>query len=174
MFFFFLFLFFFAGRLNSRCSSSGLWRFSCLFGGFGRFLFKIWSSPLVPDLHFSGGLFMTRAPRRRSLASSAPAAGISGHGGKRFPARGRHAPACLVLFGACVGHVPPFLAVHGVGWGLRWSLLCWVVPGTARGGHAPPSPAVFRHCSLCRQLLWAFLFMCTFPCVYCGSQFVYL
>jgi hypothetical protein len=104
-------------------------------------LFKIWSSSLVPDLHSSGVYFMTRAPQRRSPSSSAPDAGSSGHGGNRFPARGRHAPECLSLFGARVGHVPPFLAVHGVGWGLRWSFLCWVVPGTARVLHAPPSPA---------------------------------
>jgi hypothetical protein len=86
-------------------------------------------------------LFHDTRLQRRSPSSSAPAAGSSGHGGTRFPARGRHAPECLSLFGARVGHVPLFLAVHGVGWGLRWSFLCWVVPGTARVLHEPPSPA---------------------------------
>jgi len=129
VFFSFLFLLLLAGRLKCWRSSLGLWRVLCLFWRFWPAVFKISSSSLVPDLHSSGGFSKTRAPQRSSPSSSAPAAGSSGHGGSRLPARGWHAPESLSLFGARVGHSPPFLAVHGVGWGLRWSILCWVVPG---------------------------------------------
>jgi hypothetical protein len=152
----------------------GLWRVSCLLQRFWPVLFKIWSSSLVPDLLSSGVYIMTRAPQRRSLSSSAPAAGSSGHGGSRFPACGRHAPEGLSLFGARVGHVPPFLAVHGVGWGQRWSFLCWVRPGTARVLHAPPSPAD-SSIVFCRKLLWVFLFSMYIPmCLLCITVYLFV
>jgi hypothetical protein len=137
-------------------------------------LFKISSSTLEPDLHTSGAYSKTRAPQPRSPSSFAPAAGSSGHVDNRIPARGRHAPESLLLFGAFVGHVPTFLAVHGVGWGLQWSILCWVVPVTARVLHTPPSPAESATGSLPAAALGFLCFLCTFLCVYYGSQFVYL
>jgi hypothetical protein len=97
-------------------------------------------------------------PRRYSVPSA-------------WPARARHAPESLLLFDARVGHVPPFLAVHGVGWGLWWSILCWVVPVTVRVLHAPPSPADSATVSLPAAALDFLCFLCTFSC---GSQFVYL
>jgi hypothetical protein len=137
-------------------------------------LFEISSSTLEPDLHTFGAYSKTRAPQPRSPSSSAPAAGSSGLVGNRFPARGRHVPESLLLLGARVGHAPHFLAVHGVRWGLRWSILCWVVPVTVRVLHAPPSPAESAIVSLPAAALGFLCFLCTFLCVYCGSQFVYL
>jgi hypothetical protein len=137
-------------------------------------LFKISSSTLESDLHTSGAYSKTRTPQPRSPSSSAPAAESSGLVGNRFSARGRHAPESLLLLGARVGQAPPFLAVHGVGWGLRWSILCWVVPVTVLVLHAPPSLAESATVSLPAAALGFLCFLCTFLCVYCGSQFVYL
>jgi hypothetical protein len=142
-------------------------------GGFGRFVQNFFFNFGTRSTHLRC-LFQDTRPQPRSSSSSAPAAGSSGHVGNRFPARGRHEPESLLLFGARVGHAPPFLVVHGVGWGLRWSIYCWVVPVTAHVLRAPPSPAESATVSLPAAVLGFLCFLCTFLCVYYGSQFVYL
>jgi hypothetical protein len=136
---------------------------------------NISSSTLEPDLHTSDDYSKTRATQPCSLSSSAPAAGSLGHVSNRSPAHGRHAPESLLLFGARVGYAPPFLAVHGVGWGLRY-VVDPLLGGTDDGA-CPPRAAVsggIRHCSLPAAALGFLCFLCTFLCVYCGSQFVFL
>lgn len=174
VFFSFLLLFSLAGRLKSRCSSLGLWRVSCYFRRFWPDLFKMGYSFLEPDLHPSGVKFRTRAPLRRPPSSSAPAAGSSGHGGSRFPARGRHATEGLSFFGARFWSRPVFS-----GRARRWLGSPVVVPllGDTGDGACPPRAAVsggFCQCLLPEAALGVSVFLCIFPCGYCISQFVYL
>jgi hypothetical protein len=81
--------------------------------------FKISSSTLEPNLYNSVVYSMTHAPQPRSPSPSPPAAGSSSHVDRQCPGRGLHAPESLLLFGPCVGHIPPYLAVHDVGWGSK-------------------------------------------------------
>lgn len=123
------FSFYFSSSLQEGSNVGVLARdcggFRVFYGGLAGVLFNIWSSSLVPDLRSSGVYFKTRAPQRRSPASSAPADGSSGHGGKRFPARGRHAPACCSsarvlatfhLFWPCTASVGVYGGRSSAGW----------------------------------------------------------
>jgi hypothetical protein len=112
-----------------------------------KFLLQLWSQIYTPPAIIPRHAPPSRVHRLHQLQPpEAQATSVIGL---------RHAPESLLLFGARVGYAPPFLAVHGVGWGLRWSILCWVVPVTARVLHAPPSPAESATAH-CRQLLWVF------------------
>jgi hypothetical protein len=111
---------------------------------------------LEPDLHTSIVLFTTRAQQRRSLSSSAPAAGSTGHIGRRSPTRSLHVLEIPVLCGAHNGHAPPFLAVHSEGWVLQPPIYGWVLSVMVRGGHAPSSPAKSASISIVDVLFWVF------------------
>jgi hypothetical protein len=92
--------------------------------------FKFSSSTLEPDLPNSVAFSKTSAPQPRSPSSFAPTAESLGHIGRWCPARGMHELESFLLFGARDGHALPSLAVHGVGWGLRWNSLLSLLPAT--------------------------------------------
>lgn len=77
------------------------------------FFFQISSSLLESDLHNSVDFFKTHVPQLCSPSSSALVTKSSGHGDRRCPAHGLHAPESMLLFGARDGHAPLLLAVHG-------------------------------------------------------------
>jgi hypothetical protein len=128
---------------------------SCLAG-----FFKFSSSTLEPDLHNSVAFFKTHVPQSRSPSSSTPITGSTGHVGRRCLAHGLHASESLLLFGARDRHAPPFLAVHGVGWGLQWSIYGWVVSVMARVLHALLSPAESATISTVSNLFFGFFLLC--------------
>jgi hypothetical protein len=83
-----------------------------------------------------------------------------GHVSRRCLARASHVPKSLLLFGALDGHVLLSLAVHGVGWGLRWSIYGWVVLVTARVLHASPPSAESAAVSRSVAFFWVFSVLC--------------
>jgi len=127
--------------------------------------FKFSSSTLEPNLHNSIAFFKTRALQLRSPSSSAPAAGSTGHIGRQCSARGLHTPKSLLLFGTHDGHTPSFLTVHGIEWGLQWSIYSWVVLVTARVLHSPPSPTESATVSTASNMFFDFFsaLCCVFP-----------
>jgi len=148
----------------------GVWRWSCCLTVVVWPVFKKnSSSTLEPDLDNSVAFFKTRAPQLRSMSLSTPATGSTCHVGCWCPARGLHVPESLSLFGARDGHVLPFLAIHGVGWGLRWSTNGWVAPVTTRVLHAPSSPAESATVSTAGSLFLRFFLLCVVysPCFSC-------
>jgi len=125
-----LFLLSQARRLNSRCPA-------CRSGG--RLCLKRWF-----DWFF------------KLCFSTIPVVGSTGHVGRQSPARGLYAPKSPMLFGACDGHAPPFLAVHGEEWVLRL--------GAIGDGVCPPRATVSGEVCLClhcrRLVLSVFLLKC--------------
>jgi hypothetical protein len=148
---------------------------SCCLPGF----FKFSSSTLEPALHNSVTFFKTRTLQLHSSSSSAPATRSTGHVGCWCPARGLHAPKSLLLFGTREGHALPFLAVHGVGWALRWSIYGWVESVTTRVLHMPPSPTESATIFTAGSLLFEFFFFfsstlcCVFPLFILYNLLVY-
>jgi len=121
---------------------------------------QIYTSSLLFPRHTP----FNRVPRRRPLQP----AGSTGHVGRRCPTSGLHTLESLLLFGARDGHAPPFLAVHGGEWGLRWLIYSWVVPVTACVLHPPSSPADSAPVSSVGSL-FSFFFSCF--CVVYSSYF---
>jgi hypothetical protein len=111
---------------------------------------QIYTSSLLFPRHTP----FNRVPRRRPLQP----AGSTGHVGRRCPTSGLHTLESLLLFGAHDGHAPPFLAVHGGEWGLRWLIYSWVVPVTACVLHPLSSPADSAPVSSVGSLFSFFLF----------------
>jgi hypothetical protein len=124
---------------------------SCLAG-----FFKFSSSTLGPDLHNCVAFFKTRPPQLRFTSSFAPAAGSTGYVG-------------------VLDHALPFLALHGVGWGLRWSIYSWVVPLTTRVLHVLPSPVESAVVSTAGSLFFGFFLLCVLysPCFLVYNLHVY-
>jgi hypothetical protein len=136
--------------VHFKMSSLGDWPSQRVVGGmifwpfFSPFFLWFWK----PNLHFLANFWLTRAPQPRSQSSSSPGAARSGRVDCRRSVHGAHAPGSSLLFGARVGHAPPFLGRS------RWQLVIrrrtsvWVAPVLARVLHAPRSGilAPFLHC----------------------------
>jgi hypothetical protein len=145
-----LFLLSQARRLNSRCPACRSGGRLCLKRWFDWFFKLCFSTFGVKFIHLRYFVYDTH------LATTIPVVGSTGHVGRQSPARGLYAPKSPMLFGACDGHAPPFLAVHGEEWVLRL--------GAIGDGVCPPRATVSGEVCLClhcrRLVLSVFLLKC--------------